>query len=107
MRLVSKIDYASIAALLAVLYIAKKKALRFNGNMPINLNIRSFLANSGFLYTLFSKNRDAGHQYNISADNQLFTLNKRCLKVVGQIRKKQFQYVYQIHQENYPAYIQH
>lgn len=87
MKLVEKIDYSTITALLAVLYISRKRGIKINGNMPNDIISKNILTKSGFLYTLFSKNPDAGHKHDISADNQLFTFKKADLKIVGEIEK--------------------
>jgi hypothetical protein len=85
MQAVTKIDYATISALLAVLYMFRKSGIKINGNMPRDISSRKILADSGFIYTLFSDNPMAGHKHDISADNQLFTLDKRELGVVTEI----------------------
>lgn len=85
MKVVVKIDYPTIAALLSVLYRSKKKGIKINGSMPKDELARNIFAKSGFIYTLFTKTPDACHQYDITADDQLFTLDTRDLLVVDEI----------------------
>lgn len=80
------IDYATIAALLAVLYRARKNGININGNWPRRKSARKMFTRSGFLYSLFSDEPDAGHKYTFNADHQLFTLNVHDIKIVGEIR---------------------
>jgi hypothetical protein len=83
---VNNIDYATISALLAVLYRARRNGVRINGNWPKDNDVRKIFSRSGFIYSLFSNDPDAGHKYNINADNQLFTLNIHNIAVVSEIR---------------------
>lgn len=85
MKDVSKIDYLAISAMLSVLYRPKKENMKINGSNPKNSSARDMLDKSGFVYTLFSKNPEVGHRHNISADNQLFTLDACDLNVVQEI----------------------
>lgn len=85
MNEVAEIDYPTIASLVAVLYRSKQQGLRINGSFPENGLARGTLIQSGFLYTLFSKNPGAGHRHDINADNQLFTLDTQSIEVVGEI----------------------
>lgn len=94
MKLVKNIDYPTIAALLAVLFRSKKEKIKINGNMPKDDLSRDILLKSGFLYTLFSNNPDAGHKHDINADNQVFTLDKRSLNIVKEIVELVSQAVY-------------
>jgi hypothetical protein len=87
MRQVEKIDYPTIAALLAVTYRSIKSGIKINGNFPDDDISKSILMKSGFLYTMFSKNPDAGHKHDINADNQLFTLDTADLEVAAEIIK--------------------
>ena len=87
MKSVKKIDHPSIATLLAVLYMSKKSGVKINGSMPRDEIAKNILVKSGFLYTLFSRNPEAGHKYDIDMDNQLFTLDNYDLSVVGEIEK--------------------
>lgn len=86
MGAVENIDYATIASLLAVLYIARKRGKKINGSMPKAEEARLVLVKSGFIYTLFSNKPEVGHRYEINADNQLFTLDQRDLGVVSEIQ---------------------
>jgi len=82
---VEKLDYATIASLFTVLELPRKKGKKINGSMPKNDIARLTLAKSGFIDTLFSGSPEVGHKHEISADNQLFTLDKRDLDVVREI----------------------
>lgn len=94
MKAVNKIDYATISSLLAVCYRFKKNNIKFNGNFPVDQISKDLLVKSGFLYTLFSNNPDAGHKYNINADNQLFTLNERKIEISGEIVKSVSEFIF-------------
>lgn len=84
---VSAIDHATISALLAVLYRARRNGIRINGNLPKEENAKKIFRNSGFIYTLFSDDPDVGHKYEINKENQLFTDNNHDIKLVGEMKE--------------------
>jgi hypothetical protein len=82
---VSEIDHATISALLAVLYRARKAGVRINGNWPKDKTAKQIFRNSGFIYSLFSNDPDMGHKFEINKENQLFTSNEHDIILVGEM----------------------
>lgn len=82
---VSSIDHATISALLAVLYRARKNGIPINGNWPKEDSAKQIFKKSGFIYTLFSNDPDAGHKYEINKENQLFTSDAHDIALVKEM----------------------
>ena len=82
---VFQIDHATLSALIAVLYRARKDGVQVNGNWPKDNITKQIFKSSGFIYTLFSNDPDAGTRFDINKDNQLFTSNNHDIILVGEM----------------------
>ena len=76
---VEKIDYSAIIVLLSVMFLFKKRHINFNGNFPIDKDVRKKLVESQFFNKLLSK-KPINDYFKIKKENQIYAIGRKDVK---------------------------